>query len=418
MSRDTFYTAVDIGNNKVASIVARVGTEGELKILGTGVVQSQGMHKGRIERIDEIQVAVRSSLEEAQGYIGRGVVAGVYAGVSGTHLTCLNTRDVIDNPGDVRDINAHLMDQLIQSSFPEVNPNQEVLHIIPIGYDVDGLTGLRNPVGLHAEQVHVEAHVVLGDAMTLKNTVKAVEASRVTVKSLVLQSLASAEATLTGDEREMGAVFVDIGGGTTDLIIFRQGSPWYSAVIPVGGNQLTKDLSVALHTPFYLAEEIKLKSGHALPEQIRGDEEVAIPSFQGQPRRIVSRRVIAEPLKARVVELLKLILLKVRQSGLRQLPSGGLVITGGCAELPGLRELAQKTLGDPVRIAYPSGIAGLPTQLSKPAYSAGVGLLLWGIKHQGEKRPYRNGERTLWGRKPLLGWLKWGRDSRPKVEVN
>jgi cell division protein FtsA len=186
----------------------------------------------------------------------------------------------------------------------------------------------------------------------------------------------------------------------------------------VGGNQLTKDLSVALRTPFYLAEEIKLKWGHALPEQIRGDDEVVIPSFQGQPRRIIHRRVLGEPLKARVVELLKLVLLKVRQSGLRQLPSGGLVITGGCAELPGIRELAQKTLGGPVRIAYPSGIAGLPTQLRKPAFSAGVGLLLWGIKHQGEKRPYRNGERTLWGRKPLLGWLKWGRDSRSKVEVN
>ena len=246
MARDTFYTAVDLGNSKVASIMARVGTEGELKILGTGSVPSQGMHKGRIERIDEVQTAVRSSLEEAQRYIGRGVVAGVYAGVSGTHLTCINTKDTVDNPGDVRDINAHLLDQLIQSSFPHVDRNQEVLHIIPISYDVDGLSGMRNPVGLHADKVQVEAHVVLGDAMTLKNTVKAVESGRVTIRSLVLQSLASAEATLTGDEREMGAVFVDIGSGTTDLIIYRQGSPWYSSVIPVGGDQLTKDLSVAL----------------------------------------------------------------------------------------------------------------------------------------------------------------------------
>ena len=264
--------------------MARVGTEGELKILGTGIVPSQGMHRGRIERIDEVQTAVRSSLEEAQRYIGRGVVAGVYAGVSGTHLTCINTKDTIDNPGDVRDINAHLLDQLIQSSFPHVDRNQEVLHIIPISYDVDGLSGMRNPVGLHADKVQVEAHVVLGDAMTLKNTVKAVESGRVTVKSLVLQSLASAEATLTGDEREMGVVFIDIGSGTTDLIIYRQGSPWYSAVIPVGGDQLTKDLSVRLGISVYLAEEVKTKWGHALPELLPGDEEVVIPSFQGQPR--------------------------------------------------------------------------------------------------------------------------------------
>ena len=278
MPSDTFYTAIDIGNSKIASVVARVGTEGELKILGTGVVSSQGMHKGRIERIDEVQAAISTSLEEAQRYIGRGVVAGVYVGVSGNHITCVNTKDVIDNPGDVKDINAHLLDHLIQSSFPEVGRTQEVLHIIPIGYDVDGLTGVRNPVGLHAQQVHVDVHVVLGDAVTLKNTVKAVEASRVTVKSLVLQSLASAEATLTGDEREMGAVFVDIGAGTTDLAIYRQGSPWYSAVIPVGGNQLTKDLQVALGTSYYLAEEIKLKWGPACSEMVPRSEEVVIPS--------------------------------------------------------------------------------------------------------------------------------------------
>ena len=417
MARDTFYTAIDIGNSKVASVVARVGTEGELKILGTGIVQSQGMYKGRIERVEEVQAAISSSLTEAQRYIGRGVVAGVYVGVSGTHLICLNTKNVIENPGDVRDVNAHLLDQLIQASFPHVDRTQEVLHVIPISYDVDGVAGVRNPVGLHADQVQVEAHVVLGDALTLKNTVKAVEANRVTVKSLVLQSLAAAEATLTGDEREMGAVFVDIGSGTTDLIIYRQGSPWYSAVIPVGGNQLTKDLQVALGTSFYLAEEMKIKWGHALPEMVRGEEEVVIPSYQGQPRRIVQRRAIGEPLHARVVELLKLVLLRVRQSGLRQVPTGGLIISGGCAEMAGIQQLAQKTVGGPVRIGYPSGIAGLPTPLRKPAFSAVVGLLLWGIKHQGEKRPYRNGEQTLWGRKLLTGRSKRQRESSSKVNV-
>ena len=417
MAKDTFYTAVDLGNSKVTSVVARVGTEGDLKILGTGTVPSQGMHKGRIERIDEVQAAVRSSLEEAQRYIGRGVMAGVYAGVSGTHLSCINTKDTIDNPGDVKDINAHLLDQLIQSSFPHIDPNQEILHIIPISYDVDGLSGMRNPVGLHADKVQVEAHVILADALTLKNTVKAVESSKVSVKSLVLQSLASAEATLTGDEREMGAVSLDIGSGTTDLIIYRQGSPWYSTVIPVGGDQLTKDLSVALGISVYVAEEVKVKWGHAMPELLRSEDEVVIPSFQGQPQRVVRRQMIGEPLQARMMELLKLVLLKIRQSGLRQIPPGGLVITGGCAELKGIRELAKKVLGGPARIAYPGGIAGLPTQLRKPAYSAAVGLLLWGIKHQGEKRPYRNGQRTVSKSKPRFDWFKRERSESSKVKV-
>ncbi len=417
MSKETFYTAVDIGSNKVCSIVARVGAEGDLKILGTGMVTSQGMQKGRIDNIDEVKVAVKSSLEEAQRYIGRGVISGVYAGVSGTHISCLNTKDMMENPSADDDIGPQHLDQLIRSSFPKVDPSQEILHMIPIGYEVDGMEAVRNPAGLHAKQINVESHVVMGDAATLRNTVKAVEASRVSVKSLVVESLASAESTLTGDEKEMGAVLVDIGGGTIDLMIYRQGNPWYSAVIPVGGNQLTRDLAVAMRIPYFLAEDIKLKWGHALPELVRADEEVVVPSFQGQPRRIARRRDLCEPLQARMVEMLKQILLRVRQSGLRQLPNAGLVITGGCAELPGIRELALKTVGGPVRLAYPQGIAGLPTQLQKASTSTAVGLLLWGIKHQGERRSYSNGDRTVKVHKSLLERLTGGRKQEQGVQV-
>lgn len=417
MSKETFYTAVDIGSNKVCSIVARVGAEGDLKILGTGMVTSQGMQKGRIDNIDEVKVAVKSSLEEAQRYIGRGVISGVYAGVSGTHISCLNTKEMMENPSADDDIGPQHLDQLIRSSFPKVDPSQEILHMIPIGYEVDGMEAVRNPAGLHAKQINVESHVVMGDAATLRNTVKAVEASRVSVKSLVVESLASAESTLTGDEKEMGAVLVDIGGGTIDLMIYRQGNPWYSAVIPVGGNQLTRDLAVAMRIPYFLAEDIKLKWGHALPELVRADEEVVVPSFQGQPRRIARRRDLCEPLQARMVEMLKQILLQVRQSGLRQLPNAGLVITGGCAELPGIRELALKTVGGPVRLAYPQGIAGLPTQLQKASTSTAVGLLLWGIKHQGERRSYSNGDRTVKVHKSLLERLTGGRKQEQGVQV-
>jgi len=417
LSKETFYTAVDIGSNKVCSIVARVGAEGDLKILGTGMVTSQGMQKGRIDNIDEVKVAVKSSLEEAQRYIGRGVISGVYAGVSGSHISCLNTKDMMENPSADEDIGPQHLDQLIRSSFPKVDPSQEILHMIPIGYEVDGMEAVRNPAGLHAKQINVESHVVMGDAATLRNTVKAVEASRVSVKSLVVESLASAESTLTGDEKEMGAVLVDIGGGTIDLMIYRQGNPWYSAVIPVGGNQLTRDLAVAMRIPYFLAEDIKLKWGHALPELVRADEEVVVPSFQGQPRRIARRRDLCEPLQARMVEMLKQILLQVRRSGLRQLPNAGLVITGGCAELPGIRELALKTVGGPVRLAYPQGIAGLPTQLQKASTSTAVGLLLWGIKHQGERRSYSNGDRTVKVHKSLLERLTGGRKQEQGVQV-
>ena len=412
MARDAIYTAVDIGTDKVTSIMARVGTEGELKVLGTGVVGSHGIQKGRIENIEEIQQGVRASMEEAQRYIGNGTPSGVYASVSGTHLTSLNTKEEVENPDDVSDINKKLLNRLLRGSFPDVGPNQEVLHVIPIGFHVDGMTGIRNPIGLHGNLVEVEAHVVMGDSVALKNTVKVIETTKASVKSLVLHSLASAEATLTGDEKEMGVVVVDIGGGTTDIVVYRQGQPWYSAVIPVGGSQLTRDLSVALKTPMHMTETLKVKFGTVMPESVATDEKVVIPSFQGQPKHSLSRRVLCEPLHDRMLELIKMIVLKVKQSGLREFPSGGIVVTGGGAEMTGLTHLVQKTLGGRVRIAYPEGIAGLPAQLKKPAFAAAVGLLLWGIKHQGETRSSLNGGRSMMGKK---SW-KWGLGSK-KVTV-
>ena len=413
MARDTFYTAVDIGTDKITSIMARVGTEGELKVLGTGVVTSQGVNKGRIENIVEVQEAVAASLEEAQRYIGNAVPTGIYASVSGSHLTSLNTREEVGNPDDVGDISSRLLDRLLRGSFPDVGPNQEILHVIPTGYHVDGMSGIRNPVGLHGNLVEVEAHVVMGDSVILKNTVKAIETNKSTVKSMVLHSLASAEATLTGDEREMGVVLVDIGGGTTDLAIYRQGQPWYSAVIPVGGSQLTRDLSVALKTPLYMTEEMKIKWGSVMPEMIASDDEVVIPSFQGQPKHSLSRRILCEPLEARMLEIIKMIVLKVRQSGLREFPAGGLVLTGGGSEMTGLSDLVLKILGGQVRIAYPEGIAGLPAQLRKPAFSAAVGLLLWGIKHQGETRSSMNGGRSITRSK---SW-RWGLGRKKTASV-
>ena len=413
MARDTFYTAVDIGTDKITSIMARVGTEGELKVLGNGVVTSQGINKGRIENIVEVQEAVAASLEEAQRYIGNGVPTGIYASVTGSHLTSLNTKEEVGNPDDVGDISSKLLDRLLRGSFPDVEPDQEVLHVIPTGYHVDGMSGIRNPVGLHGNLVEVEAHVVMGDSVILKNTVKAIETNKATVKSMVLHSLASAESTLTGDEREMGVVLVDIGGGTTDLAIYRQGHPWYSAVIPVGGSQLTKDLSVALKTPLYMTEDMKIKWGSVMPEMVASDDEVVIPSFQGQPKHSLSRRILCEPLEARMLEIIKMIVLKVRQSGLREFPAGGLVLTGGGSEMTGLSDLVLKVLGGQVRIAYPEGIAGLPAQLRKPAFSAAVGLLLWGIKHQGETRSSMNSGRAITGSK---SW-RWGLGRKKAASV-
>ncbi len=405
MARDTYYTAIDIGNSKVCTIIAAVGPEGELKVVGTGVVPSQGIQKGRVENIGEAQQAVNASLEQAQRYLGRGVT-WAYVGITGKHISSINTSGMVNKAADDEPLTGQEVERLIRSSYPEVMPGKEVLHIIPISYVVDGLTEVRNPVGLHAGHVQVDSHVVLGEMSVIKNIIKAVERCNIKVHSLVLQPLAAGEAILTQAERELGAVLVDIGGGTTDIAIFRAGSPWYISVIPAGGHQLTRDLSAALGIPYQQAEEIKLRWGHALPEAVPNTDEVILPGFQGGPQRVVSRRSMCQPIYDRLAEIFKLVLQRIRHAGLRHLPPGGLVITGGTAELPGIAELASKITLSPARIAQPSGILGLPTELRKPPFSTSVGLLLWGIKHQGERRVYHNGKRHLWGYKLIGNSLK------------
>lgn len=405
MSKETIYTAIDLGTSKVCTIISRVSPDGELQVLGMGVVPSQGVQKGMVVNIAEAQEAIKASLDEAQRYLGRGV-SWAYVGITGNHITCLNTTAVFRGPGEDETLSMRDVQHLIQSSYPEVEPGKEVLHIIPRSYVVDGLRGVRNPVGLHAEEVQVESNVVLGEVPAVKNLVKAIEGCGISVRSLVLGPVAAGEAALSEDEREMGVVLADIGAGTTDVGIFRGGSLSYTAVIPVGGYQVTRDLSIALGIPYYYAEEAKVKWGHALPDLVGENEEVLLPTFQGGPRRAVKRQELCMPLHERLVETLKLILLKVRQSGLERMPPGGLVLTGGTSELMGLDELARRIIPSPVRTARPRGIPGLPQELKKPAFSTSVGILLWGIKHHGERREYRDGERTLWGYRALFRRLR------------
>ncbi len=394
--RDTFYTAIDIGTSKVTVLVSRVGTEGDLKVFGTGVVPSEGIQKGRVENIDDVRGSVEAALREAQRYMGETEPTGVYVSVSGSHISSVNRRETLDNQGAGEDISAKMLDTMLQNAFPQVEHGQQVLHVIPIGYTVDGLSGVRNPIGMAGKTVEVDAHVVMGESVVLQNTLKAVESKDVFVKSLVLQGIASAEATLTGDEREMGVVLLDIGAGTTDLVIYRQGNPWYSSVLPVGAHSLTRDLAAALQVPLHIADEIKVKSGSVHPEMVPADETVEIPGMQKHWQRPIPRRALAEPLNARMAEMLKMVVASIKQAGLRDWPIGGTVITGGGSQVEGLQELVTEMMGGPVRIGYPYGIFGLPAQLRKPTFSSAVGLLLWGIKHQGnaQELKHENGNET------------------------
>ena len=411
MAKEKFYTAIDMGTSKVCTVIARIGDDGDLVVHGMGIVPSDGIHKGRVVDVRMVQEVVRSSVDRAEQDLGRRVT-DAYIGVTGDHITCFNTTESIKGRHDGTSVSKREIYELSEGSSPQVPPGKEILHQICIDYVVDGLAGIRSPKGLNASTVEVRSHVIMGDAGPLNNIIDAVNGANIAVRSLVLQPLAAGEAVLTQDEREIGCILVDIGCGTSDLIVYRGGNPWYTEVIPVGGFQLTRDLSVALRgVPHEMAEDLKVKNGHCLPASLSNEDEVIVPSFHGQRQNVISRRDLCQPLYARFVETLELVLTKVHQSGIRESLPGGLILTGGSANMPGLQELATRVANTPVRIASPDGIPGLPQELKDPRYSSGVGVLLWGMKHQGVHRRYASDRRgfladTGWVRR--LANLVWG----------
>ena len=386
--KDKFYTAIDIGSGNTIAIIGRVGSEGELKIIGVGGTVTRGLNKGLVDDVAELKETVRLALESAQQYTGRTVLDGAYVGVTGQCVSSMNVMNLALQSSESEIMTAARIKNMVESSYPAEDQDNEILHVIPIGFTLDSYNRTRNPLGLHAKTVEVESHVVKMESVALKNLLKSVFANKMNVNGAVFQGLAASEAVITGDEREMGCVLLDIGDSTTDIVIFKEGSPWYSTVIPIGSQMITRDLAAVLNIPFSVAEEIKIKHGHCMPSMVNATEEIIVPGFQGANKKVVLTRDVAVPIHSRMTEWLRLVTQGVASSGLRAMPNGGLIVTGGGSNLPGLEALIKDNLEIPVRLAFPHGIKGLPTQLQKPEYSVAVGLLLWAVKHQGQKQNY------------------------------
>ena len=271
------------------------------------------------------------------------------------------------------------------------------MHMIPMRYRLDGMGGVRNPTGLDTNELQLEAHIVRGMAVPLGNTARALQACKAKVEGMVAHPLASAEGVLTADEREMGVVVVDIGAGTIKTAVYREGTPVYSSVVPVGGNQLTRDLAVAMRIPYQMAEDLKIQVGHVLPDAISPTEEVLIPATQVQPKRMVLRRELCEPLYLRSLQLLKLLSEELYKAEMGSVPPGGIVLTGGVSRMPGLAEMASRGLRTEVRVGNPLWYAGLPESLRQPEFSAVLGALQWAVKHRNrtdQERPRGSGDRN------------------------
>ncbi|MBI2868901.1 MAG: cell division protein FtsA [Chloroflexi bacterium] len=374
-------TAIDVGTTKVSTIVAEVKGSGEVRVIGVGNGPSKGLHKGLVVNIDEARESIKQSVKKAEQASNLKIDAA-YVGVTGRHITSLNNRGVVSITRDDRIVRTDDLKRVLSSAQSmEVPSDRRLLHVIPRNYAVDGQVGVKNPVGMHGFRLDVETHVITAGVTSIQNLVKCIRSIGIDVEDLILEPLASSEAVLTEEEKMTGVMLADIGGGTTDVAIFREGSIWHTSVIPVAGYQLTRDISLGLGLPFDVAEEMKRKYGSVMPvyDGKSGSEPPAI----SQDGHGVSYQDICDILRARVEEILKLVLLEMPNSDYEATVPAGLVLTGGSSNLSGLSVLAHSALGLPVRVGAPaSGIQGLTDALSDPAYSTGVGLLLWGARHE------------------------------------
>lgn len=380
---DRTVVALDIGTTKICTLVAEVGSppENTIRIVGVGVVPAKGIRKGVVVNVGEVTAAITESIHRAERTSGYEI-ASAYVGLAGSHISSINSRGVVAIGRGERGIRPVDVERVLEAARAiDIPHNREILHIIPRGFTVDGDNGVRDPIGMQAYRLEVEAHIVTGSTSSIRNLIKCVQNAGIQIDALVLEPLASGEVVLTDIEREMGVVLVDIGGGTSDIAIFIEGSIWHTVVLPTGGEQLTNDIAVGLRTPFSTAEEIKIKYGHALPHTIMPEEIVKVGMFGEEGQQNISRQFLSEIIEARAEEILEMILQEIKRSGYDGLLPAGLVLCGGTADLAGIRDLARDVMGLPARIGKPQDLLGLVDTLQSPAFATSVGLLKWGINH-------------------------------------
>jgi cell division protein FtsA len=393
---------IDVGTTKICTLVGEINGQGDLQIVGVGVAPSRGMRKGVVVDVQQATDAVLESVSKAERTSGYKITRA-HVSLAGEHVSSTNSMGVVAVGGD-QGISPEDVDRALDSARAVSIPHgREIIHIIPRGFTVDGQDGVRNPIGMHAFRLEVEAHIVTASLTSLLNLSKCVEAAGVQVDELVLNSISSAESVLTETEKEMGVIVADIGGGTTDLAIYIEGMIWHTKVLPVGGNHVTNDVAIGLRLPFNVAEKVKIERGHARAKDVDHTATFDLQPFEGAPMVRIGRHDLTRVIEARMAEIFGLVLQEAKRSGYDGLLSAGLVMCGGAAQLPGLTALAQDVLDIPVRVGQPQNLRGLVDALHSPAYATSVGLLRWGTQEHAPLKPRRNsGE---WGRR-IKGFIR------------
>ncbi len=381
MKKRNVVASIDVGTTKICTIVADVDDIGGARVVGVGISPSRGLHKGLVVNIHEARESIRDSVRKAE-QASNYKVESAYVGVTGRHVASLNNRGVVAITRNDRVVRSDDLKRVLNAAQSvKVSGERRLLHVIPRTYSVDGQSGIMNPVGMHGFRLDVETHVITAAVTSIQNLAKCIRSIGIDIEDLVLEPLASSEAVLTEDEKQVGVILADIGGGTTDVAVFRDGSIWHTSILPVAGYQLTRDISIGLGLPFDVAEEMKKKYGSVMPVY---EGKVDANTTMSQDGHGVSYQDLCEILRARVEEIMKLILLEMPNSDYDSLVPAGLVFTGGSSNLAGMSTLGRDVLKLPVRVGTPSNVDGIADVLRDPAYATSVGLLLWGSKHEGK----------------------------------
>ena len=371
---------LDVGTTKICAIAAEVTSPDTLEVIGVGTAPSRGLRKGVVVNIDATVEAIRRSVEEAEQMAGIEI-ASVYAGVAGGHIRGINSRGVVAVSARSREVGALDVERALEAAKAiNLPPDREVIHALPQSFLVDDQDGVREPLGMSGARLAVEVHLVTGAVTSVQNVVRSVNRAGLTVQDIVLEPLASAEAVLSPDEKELGILLIDIGGGTTDAALFRDGAIWHTVILPLGGDHITNDIAVGLRTPSADAEELKKRQGCALTALVREDETVDVPSVGGRKPRQLSRRILSEIVQPRVEEIFTLIARDLAKAGLDDAPTAGIVLTGGTSILEGIPELAEQVFDLPVRRGAPACAGGFADVVRSPIYATGVGLALYGLR--------------------------------------
>ncbi|QHS10257.1 cell division protein FtsA [Sinimarinibacterium sp. NLF-5-8] len=392
--QQTLMVGLDIGTTKCAAVIGQLNADDRIEIIGHGESPSRGMNRGDVVNIEQTIHAIKRAVEAAE-LMANCRAQSLYVCISGTHVKSHNSIGIAPvRSGSVseRDVDS-VMDAGRAIAIPA---DQKILHVIPQEFAVDGREGILDPVGMHGVRLEAKVHVITGSISAAQNIHKCVDSCGMKVDKLILQHIASSHATLLPDERALGVCLIDIGGGTTDIAIYKGGTIRHTAVLPIAGNQVTNDISVAFRTPVKSAEELKLAHGVALPQFASSRDEIEVPGVGDQPSRRLSPLTLVEVIKPRYEELFSYIGRELYRSEWLGHLASGIVLTGGAAQMPGVVELAEQVFGLPVRLGLPHDVDGIKEVVGNPAYSTAVGLLMYGRQDRAQASPT-----------PMQGFAYW-----------